>query len=372
MLRVQYNRGADCQAFSFVVTIALPTPPLTALAPMQDVTDLMFMTQIGRYGAPDYYFTEYFRVYAGSRLDRRILRSIVENPTGRPVFAQLIGESIPDLVRTARELANYPIAGIDLNLGCPAPRVYRKHVGGGLLRDPEKVEAIFAALRAAIALPFTVKMRIGFHTTDTYDRILDLVNCYSIDLLTVHGRTVQGGYRTPVRYDLIRHAVARARCPVLANGDVTSAAKAAIVLQATGAAGVSIGRSAIRNPWIFGQIRAHLAGEPISVPTLADVHGYIETLFALTQREGSPEKTHIDSLKKFLNFIGQSVDREGAFLAEIRRAQTAKAFWQACDRHLLADPDRPFALEPYPHLIARPSCEAPLPAEAGMQLIGGL
>ena len=114
----------------------LPGQPLTALAPMQDVTDLAFMGVVAHYGAPDYFFTEFLRVHAMSRPEKHILRSIDENATGRPVFAQLIGRDIPNLVRTARELSQYPIAGIDLNLGCPAPVVYRKCAGGGLLREP--------------------------------------------------------------------------------------------------------------------------------------------------------------------------------------------------------------------------------------------
>jgi tRNA-dihydrouridine synthase B len=101
-----------------------PDLPLTALAPMQDVTDLLFMQVVADYGSPDYFFTEYFRVYDHSSLDPHILRSITENATGRPVFAQLIGENISDLLRTAKVLSRYPIAGIDLNMGCPAPRVY--------------------------------------------------------------------------------------------------------------------------------------------------------------------------------------------------------------------------------------------------------
>src|SRR6202041_3758307 len=76
--------------------------PLTALAPMQDVTDLAFMRVIASYGAPDYFFTEFFRVHAQSRPEKHILRSLDENDTGRPVFAQLIGEDIPHLVRTVR------------------------------------------------------------------------------------------------------------------------------------------------------------------------------------------------------------------------------------------------------------------------------
>ena len=114
--------------------------PLTALAPMQYITDAPFIRVIAQYGAPDYVFTEYFRVHADSRPERHILQTIAEHGAERPVFAQLIGEDISALTRTARELCAYPVAGIDLNLGCPAPLVYRKNVGGGLLREPARVD----------------------------------------------------------------------------------------------------------------------------------------------------------------------------------------------------------------------------------------
>ena len=117
----------------------IPGQPLTALAPMQDVTDLAFMGVVAHYGAPDYFFTEFFRVHSQSRPEKHILRSIDENTTGRPVFAQLIGEDLGHLARTATELLRHHVAGIDLNLGCPAPKVYKKNVGGGLLRDPDHV-----------------------------------------------------------------------------------------------------------------------------------------------------------------------------------------------------------------------------------------
>src|SRR5688500_8483718 len=97
--------------------------PILALAPMQDVTDLPFWSLMARYGGADVYWTEYFRVHGSSSLDRYILRSITENPTGRPVVAQMIGNDVAALVRTAKELQQHPVAAIDLNLGCPAPVV---------------------------------------------------------------------------------------------------------------------------------------------------------------------------------------------------------------------------------------------------------
>lgn len=331
----------------------------SALAPMQDVTDRSFMNVIHHYGAPDFFFTEYFRVHATSCLDQDILEAITENQTDRPIFAQMIGESIPDLVRTAQALANHPIAGVDLNMGCPAPRIYRKNVGGGLLRDPEKVDQILGALRSAISGPLTVKMRVGFEDTEHFDKILHLLNHHQIDLLSLHGRTVKDMYHGAVNYDLIAHAVQTVHCPVLANGNITSAETALTVLKHTQAAGVMIGRSAIRNPWIFTQLRQALAGEPISVIPLSEVRRYIDRLYYTPKTKAIPERSKINYLKMYLNYIGQSVDAEGNFLREMRQAQTEVELLSVCDRALLTEPDRPFAPEPYTGLTARPKAEMP-------------
>ncbi len=345
-----------------------PDAPLTALAPMQDVTDLAFMRVVASYGAPDYFFTEFFRVHAQSRPEKHILRSIDENATGRPVFAQLIGEDIHHLERTAIELLRHPVAGIDLNLGCPAPKVYKKNVGGGLLRDPAKIDEILGALRACIPGLFTVKMRIGFDDTASFDRIVDIVNAHRVDLLSVHGRTVKEMYRSEVHYDFIARAAARSRCPVLANGNVTSAATAVRVLAQTGAAGVMIGRHAIRNPWIFRQCREAFAGQPVTAVTLADAHDYIVRLFEATRPPGIPEVAHVNKMKKYLNFVGQGVDPEGLFLRAMRRVQSATELFAVCDDHLLREPTRLFADEPYPGVIARPNCETPDAAADGCSL----
>jgi tRNA-dihydrouridine synthase B len=336
----------------------IPKQPLTALAPMQDVTDLFFMNMIASYGCPDYFFTEYFRVHDSSKLDKKILRSITENTTDRPIFAQLIGESIPDLVRTARELSRCKIAGIDLNMGCPAPRIYRKNVGGGLLRDLEKVDRILGELRLAVGGLLTVKMRIGFENTDNFDALLELINCHHIDLLSLHGRTVKEMYQGTVHYDLIAHAVQRVNCPVLANGNVTSAPTAAAILAETGAAGVMIGRSAIRNPWIFQQVRQQLSGQPLTIVTLGDVRHYIDRLSHTSTALQISERARVGYMKMYLSYIAQSVDSAGAFLREMRLAQTDVELYGACDRYLLKEPHQEFSLEPYPGLLARPRSEA--------------
>lgn len=340
-----------------------PDLPLTALAPMQDVTDLAFMGVIAHYGAPDYFFTEFFRVHAQSRPERHILRSIDENTTGRPVFAQLIGEDLGHLTRTAEELLRHNVAGIDLNLGCPAPKVYKKNVGGGLLRDPAKVAEILATLRAVVPGLFTVKMRIGFEDTQHFDRLLDLLNEHRVDLLSVHGRTVKEMYRSDVHYEFIAHAARRMRCPVLANGNVTSAERAAAILQETRSAGVMIGRHAIRNPWIFRQCRERFSGQPVTRVTLGDVRDYVDRLYRATKPPGLPEQLHVNKMKKYLNFVGQSVEPTGTFLHEMRRTQSEAELFAVCDRHLLGEPGREFSAEPYSGVIARPNCETPADAD---------
>jgi tRNA-dihydrouridine synthase len=324
---------------------------------MQDVTDLAFMRVIAHYGAPDYFFTEFFRVHAQSRPERHILRSIDENDTGRPVFAQLIGEDIFHITRTVEALLRHPVAGIDLNLGCPAPKIYKKNVGGGLLREPPRIDEILGALRAAVPGLLTVKTRLGFEDTAAIERVVEIANRHGVNLLAVHGRTVRGMYRSEVQYPLIARAVSLARCPVLANGDVTSANKAAEIIASTGAAGVMIGRHAIRNPWIFRQCRERFAGGTPSPVTLGEVRGYVERLYAATDAPGIPDAARVAKMKKYLNFVGQSVDPAGAFLHDMRRAMTASELFAVCDRHLMADPSREFPPEPYPGVIARPNCE---------------
>ncbi len=320
--------------------------PVLALAPMQDVTDLPFMRLMARYGGPDLFYTEYFRVHGTSNLEKPILRSITENDTGRPVIAQMIGNDIPALVRTARELQNHPVAAIDLNLGCPAPIVYRKCAGGGLLREPKRVDSILGALREAISIPFTVKTRIGFDDSSVFEELLPIFAKHQIDLLTIHARTVLEMYRSEVHYEFIARAVQELAYPILANGNVYSAAKGEEILQTTGARGLMIGRGAIRNPWLFPQIRQHLRGEELFVPRGQDVLAYLRDLFEATKpTQDFREAAQVQKMKKYTNFIGIGVDAEGQFLHEIRRVSTESEFFQVCEDFM--DHNDPMPLEPF-------------------------
>jgi tRNA-dihydrouridine synthase B len=308
--------------------------PVLALAPMQDITDLPFWRLLAKYGGPDVYYTEYFRVHAESRLQRDILRSITENPTGKPAIAQMIGNDVEALVRTASELQKYPVAGVDLNLGCPAPIVYRKCAGGGLLREPDRVDAILRALRNAVGVKFTVKTRLGFDSMDLFDRFLAIFQKCSPDLLTVHGRTVKEMYGPVVHYQHIARAVQIVTCPVLANGNVDSPQTAEFVLKTTGAAGLMIGRGAIRNPWIFDQIRRHVRGLPVFVPSGRDLLNYVRELYEAVKPPELRLDAHVQKMKKYMNYIAVGIDPDAQFLFQIRRVTTEDEFFQVCERFL--------------------------------------
>ena len=327
---------------------------------MQDITGPAFMALISRFGAPDFFVTEYLRVHATSGIDAPIAACLEKGAFPRPVVVQLLGEDTVHLARSARELQRRGAAGIDLNLGCPAPKVFRKKVGGGLLRDLDKIKEILRVLRGEIGGFFSVKTRVGFADTAQFDALLDCFAGAGLSALTVHGRTVRESYRGHVRYDLIARAQARmGTVPVFANGDLSSATKTLEICAQTGCAGAMLGRAAVRNPWIFGQIAALRAGKPAFAATRGDVRAYVRALWETQTDPRAPDAPRVGRLKKFLNFVGQSVDADGAFLRAMRRAQTPGELAAVCDLFLGGDRAKiPVAQEPYPGVVARPNCEA--------------
>ncbi|MEI6674155.1 MAG: tRNA-dihydrouridine synthase family protein [Verrucomicrobiota bacterium] len=321
-----------------------PHRPALVLAPMQDITDLPFMRVLARRSLPDWFVTAYFRVHPDSSLNRQLLRAIVENSTQRPVFAQLIGCDLASLCRAARELAAYPIAGIDLNLGCPAPIVCRKHAGGGLLRHPDHLQRLLGGLREAVAGRFTVKSRVGYADSSEFETLLEVFSRHGLDGLTLHARTVHDGYRGPVHTACVRAAVAAMACPVIANGNIVDVATGLAYHRQTAAAGLMIGRGAIRNPWIFAQLQAAGAGRQYVIPTHRDLLDYIRELSAEIAHEAQRYEPlgHVQRMKRTLGYISHGLGE--AFEYEIRRCGTPGEFWAICEAHL--DHAAPLPLRP--------------------------
>ena len=333
-----------------------PTP-ITFLAPMQDITDAGFMAIVEKCGAPDFFIAEYFRIHEFFELDSHVLNSVLWSPDR--VCAQFIGEDEAFISRAIDELKKYPqIKMLDLNLGCPAPKVYKKNVGGGLLRDPKKIASIMRVMRSQWDGCFSVKMRTGFDSDANFADIFKIVLDGSPDFISLHARTVKQLYKGTPNYDKIAEAVQMAGdIPVIANGDIISAKRAEEVIRQTGCAGVMVGRHAVRNPWIFRQISDKLSGRDVYIPCLAEVRGYVDDLLANIQNQNL--RFPDSRLKKFLNFVGASIDAKGEFLFKMRRAKGVDELLKVCDEFMLdnSNSEKPFHQEPYEGVCSRPNCE---------------
>lgn len=319
---------------------------MLVLAPMQEVTDLPFwrtLMQCG--GGADLYVTEYFRVHVHSVLEKHILASVCKNPTGRPALAQMIGQDVGELVRSAKALLEHDeLFGVDLNLGCPAPTVCSKNAGGALLKNLELVNRILGSLREACGeRKFTVKTRLGFDHPGEFESLVQVFAKHEIDLLSVHGRTVKERYQTPVHADLVRSAVELLECPVVANGNVVDVATGESYLSQTGAAGLMIGRGAIRNPWLFGQLRDSLAGREVTAVTRKDLLRYTRILWQETAEarvelgKSFVAKMHVHKMKRYLNYIVVGLGEE--LESRMKRSQEKEELFGVLEEFL--DNDEP-------------------------------
>lgn len=298
---------------------------LLALAPMQDVTDIAFMRTLWRIGSlPDYFVTPYFRSTPTTCAYAEVnLRCIEENETGKPIWAQLAGSEPDALLRDCEQLLRTPIAGIDLNAGCPSPLVNRNNAGAGLLRDLPRFERILQAMRSAIPQgQFSVKCRLGWVDAEAeFPNILELIAAASPDLVTVHGRTRKKGYGGQAALPPVARAVAQlAPCPVIGNGDILSPSDAARWQEQVAPAGLMIGRGAVRNPYLFRQLKGGLA------PSADEMRHYYQVLIEETEKiiysrhEGRMEQVHCNRMKKYLAYIYPNLDSEREF--HLRRCKS--------------------------------------------------
>lgn len=190
-------------------------------------------------------------IYSSGRT-RQMIR-VHENP-GTLIGIQLFGESAEDIVEAARQVAETGAAFLDLNLGCPVKKVVKKGCGSALMRDPAKLETFLGAIKRGIDLPLTVKMRTGWNDAEiTIHECVSAAYNSGCEWVAVHGRTRAQGYDGLADWDLIAEVKARAKLPIIGNGDVRSAETARRRLDETGVDAVMIGRGALRNPWIFKQ-----------------------------------------------------------------------------------------------------------------------
>lgn len=194
---------------------------------------------------------------------------IGERPLAMQIFAAT-PEMAAEAAAYVEELGTADI--LDFNMGCPAPKIVKNGEGSALMRDPERAYAIMKAVRRAVKMPFTVKMRKGWD--DEHINVIEMAKMAEdagVDAIAVHGRTREQFYAGRADWDIIGAVKRAVKIPVIANGDVRSCANLEHIMQETGADGVMIGRAAQGNPWIFRRLTHFLrTGERLPQPTMQE------------------------------------------------------------------------------------------------------
>ena len=231
---------------------------LVALAPLAGYSDLPFRSVVKEFGA-DLTFSEMISANALKYHSARTYKMVEKSPRETPYIVQIAGNDL-DVIKDAVLILNDMdgIDGIDLNCGCPVPKIVSQHAGSSLLQDLPHMARIIETIKKYSTKEYTsVKSRLGFN--DKYaQEIAKVCEESGADFVTFHGRTRAGKYKSKVDYEQIKLAKESVKIPVIANGDITSYEIAQYVREYTGCDGVMIGRGAVGNPWIFYQLKHSL------------------------------------------------------------------------------------------------------------------
>ena len=273
------------------------SPPLV-LSPMAGVTDVPFRALLKRRGGIGLTVSEFISVEGLTRNNPKSKRQMRFFDYERPFAVQIFGGQ-PERMRMAAEMAEEVGADIlDVNCGCPAPKVVKHGGGSGLLRDLPRLETILKEIKKVVSIPLTVKIRAGFY--DSHRNAVEvarLAEACGAEHIALHGRTKEQAYKGFADWDLVRQVKEAVSVPVSGSGDVVSVEGAFRRWRETGCDGILIGRGAMANPWIFRQIEDTLEGREPFQPTLDDKREVLIEYFDLL-RADMPEFAAIGRMKQ--------------------------------------------------------------------------
>ena len=272
-------------------------PPLI-LSPMAGVTDYTFRRLIKRRGGVGLVVSEFISVEGLTRNNPKSKRQMRFDEAERPFAVQIFGGQ-PERMAMGAEMAEEVGADIlDVNCGCPAPKVVKNGGGSGLLRDLPRLETILKEIKKSISIPLTLKLRTGYsESTINVVDVAKMAEQCGVEHIQVHGRTRDQGYKGLANWEIIRDVKQAVSIPVSGNGDITNIESGMKRWRESGTDGILIGRGAMQNPWIFRQFQDALEGREPYQPDVTEKKAVLLEFFEMCLEE-MPELIALGKMKQ--------------------------------------------------------------------------
>lgn len=301
---------------------ALKSNPFV-LAPMAGITDHAFRTFIKARKA-SVVVTELISATGIEYKSDRTLKLMSFDESQRPVGIQLFGED-PEIMAKSAQFAEEKGADfVDLNFGCPVPKVTKKGAGSAILKDLPHMVTMISTIKKAINIPLTIKIRTGWDQgTRNADEVLKIAHNEGVSWVAIHGRTRAQGYSGLADWDYIAEVKSKAKVPVLGNGDILTAEQAVSRLKESGCDGVLIGRGCLKNPYIFADALALWRGENIDSTLDRDYVNLYKQLYEVLLAHCDERILQIQ-LKKFAAWFATGYPGAAAFRKSIFQTQSAE------------------------------------------------
>lgn len=304
------------------------------LAPMAGVTDLPFRLLCKEQGCGLMY-TEMVSAKAILYKNRNTGTLMEVTPGEEPVVLQLFGSDPEILSRIAAQAEEGPYAWIDINMGCPVPKVVNNGEGSALMKNPKLVEQILTAMVRRMKKPVTIKIRKGFDDSSVNAvEIARIAESCGAAAVAVHGRTREQFYSGKADWDIIRQVKDAVKIPVIGNGDIFTSEDAARMMRETGCDGVMIARGAKGNPWIFSRSLHYLeTGELLPPPSVDEIRRQILRHLEL-QIQHKGEYLGVLEMRKHAAWYTAGLPHSSALRDEINRAEGREAFCRVIEERM--------------------------------------